>query len=73
MNEMDVICEKPLVINVELLENLFSLENKKKKRIYCILQLRINEEIYNLRKSLKDNIFYECELNYNTPRGIWYD
>ena len=69
----DVICEKPLVINVDLLENLFSLENKKKKRIYCILQLRINEEIYNLRKSLKDNIFYECELNYNTPRGKWYD
>ena len=27
----------------------------------------------NLRKSLKDNIFYECELNYNTPRGKWYD
>ena len=73
MNEMDVICEKPLVINVELLENLFTLENKKKKKIYCILQLRINEEIYNLRKSLKDNIFYECELNYNTPRGKWYD
>ena len=31
-NGMNIICEKPLVINVKFLDNLFNLEKRKKKK-----------------------------------------
>jgi len=74
INDMHVICEKPLLINVSLLNNLFKLKKKYNKEIYCILQLRINDRIYELKKKMKKKEkFSECILNYNTPRGRWYD
>ena len=73
-NKMNVICEKPLVIDVRLLKGLFKLEKEMQRKIYCILQLRINETIFGLKQNLnKIDKFYDCELNYNTPRGNWYD
>ena len=74
LNDMHVICEKPLLINVNLLNNLFKLKKKYNKEIYCILQLRMNDKIYELKKRMnKRKKFAECFLTYNTPRGRWYD
>ena len=43
-NNSNVICEKPIVTNPNLLKNLFKLENNYKKNIFCILQLRQNKK-----------------------------
>ena len=74
VNNMDVICEKPLLINTKLLTNLFKLKKSVNKEIYCILQLRTNPDIIKLKESIQNyDSYLECELNYNTPRGRWYD
>ncbi len=74
INGMNVICEKPLVINTRLLKNLFELRKNSNKEIFCILQLRINDQIFKLKKELsKKSDFLNCDLIYNTPRGKWYD
>ena len=74
LNNMHVICEKPLLINVNLLDNLFKLKKKYNKEIYCILQLRMNNKIFKLKKKReRKKKFSGCILNYNTPRGRWYD
>ena len=74
INNMHVICEKPLLINVNLLNNLLRLKKQYDKEIYCILQLRINDKIYELKNKMnRRKKFCECVLNYNTPRGRWYD
>ena len=72
-NYANVICEKPLVTNTELLSGLFSEEKKFNKKIYCLLQLRLNEKLKKIKKTIQENKFYDCELFYNTPRGNWYD
>lgn len=74
-NGADVICEKPLVLNLRELNELRDLEQKFKKKINTVLQLRVHETIKNLQKRIfndcaKDK--YEVELTYITSRGPWY-
>ena len=52
---MDVICEKPLVINPDLLSGLFEYEKKFKKKYICLLQLRLRKNIEKMKKKLKKN------------------
>ena len=70
---MDVICEKPLVINPDLLSGLFEYEQKFKKNIYCLLQLRLRKNIEKMKKILNKTKLKEININYITPRGNWYD
>ena len=70
---MDVICEKPLVINPDLLSGLFEYEKKFKKNIYCLLQLRLRKNIEKMKGILKKTKLKEIFINYITPRGNWYD
>ncbi len=70
---MDVICEKPLVINPDLLPGLFEYEKKFKKNIYCLLQLRLKKNIEKMKNILKKLNMKEIHVNYITPRGSWYD
>ncbi len=66
----NIICEKPLVLKHEHLESLKALEINNKK-IYTILQLRLHPSIIEL----KDKYCYghhDINLNYITPRGLWY-
>lgn len=71
----DVICEKPLVPNPELLDELLLVESETGKRVFNILQLRHHEAILKLQEKVrnapKDKKF-DVELTYITSRGKWY-
>ena len=71
----DVICEKPLVPTVELLDDLMVVENETGKKVFNILQLRHHEAILDLRKKVSQspvNTKFDVELTYITSRGRWY-
>lgn len=69
------ICEKPLVIYPEDLDELEQLEKETGKNIYAVLQIRyvddvikIREKFSKLDKTNKSKVF----LKYITHRGPWY-
>ncbi len=71
----DVICEKPLVPNADLLKELSLIEKETGKRVYSILQLRHHDAILKLRKKVLDaprERKFDVELTYITSRGKWY-
>ena len=72
-NNINVICEKPLVLDPRQLDLLQNLNNNQ-KIISTILQLRIHPNIIKLKQYLLStgkNI-HDVELTYMTPRGNWY-
>lgn len=71
----DVICEKPLVPNSVLLDDLALVERETGKRLYNILQLRHHQAIIDLKGSVGAGAQvhkHEVELTYITSRGKWY-
>ena len=71
----DAICEKPLVIKPWNLDALQELEAETGKRIYTVLQLRLNPKLIELRQKLLNDASgqsHDVELTYITARGIWY-
>ena len=72
-NNMNVICEKPLVLNEKEIFNLEKLEKKVRKKIYVIMQLRYHKPFLNLKKILKKNpTKNKVEVTYIASRGNWY-
>lgn len=70
---MDVICEKPLVIEPSHLDDLSSLEASTGRRVFSILQLRLHPAIIALKEQLQDQgRVHDVELTYVTTRGPWY-
>jgi len=74
-NEVNCICEKPLVIKDSHLDNLYELEKKYNKNIYTILQLRHHPDIINLKNKVNNSNSkkHKVNLKYITPRGQWYN
>jgi UDP-N-acetyl-2-amino-2-deoxyglucuronate dehydrogenase len=74
-NGIDVICEKPLVLNVEDLDTLKLYEEKYGAKVNSILQLRLHPSILALKEKVAnapaDKIF-DVDLTYLTSRGKWY-
>jgi len=74
-NGIDVICEKPLVLNVEDLDTLTLYEEKYGAKVNSILQLRLHPSILALKEKVAnapaDKIF-DVDLTYLTSRGKWY-
>lgn len=71
----DVICEKPLVPTVAILEDLALVEQETGKRVYNILQLRHHQAILGLKEKVAREARdqkYDVELTYITSRGKWY-
>lgn len=68
------ICEKPLVTNPIILNNLLEMEAKTNNHIYPIQQMRYHPSIMELRKNiLQCNIKnYDVIVTYIAPRGNWY-
>lgn len=69
-NNINVICEKPLVINYKNIKQLKLIEKQTKKKINCILQLRLHKKA-KILKSKKDSI-RNIDITYISPRGKWY-
>ena len=77
-NGADAICEKPLVLNPDDIDELKIIENETGKKVYNILQLRMHQSIIDLKervtKELEKNPdkIYDIDLTYLTSRGKWY-
>lgn len=72
---MDVICEKPLVLNPYNIDNLENLERETGHKAYTILQLRLHDAIASLKKKVDEgpaDKIYDVDLTYITSRGKWY-
>ena len=52
-NNINVICEKPLVINSWNINGLKKVEKETKKKINCILQLRLHKDLKKIQKKKK--------------------
>ncbi len=74
-NDIDAICEKPVVLNPWNIDALQHLENETGRKVYNVLQLRYHPVIISLREKIlkapKDKIF-DIDLAYITSRGNWY-
>ncbi len=71
----DVICEKPLVVNVWNLDALQDIERDTGHKVHAILQLRLHPAVIALREQLRTQTQgskRDVELTYITARGRWY-
>lgn len=69
---MNVLCEKPLVLNPENLDAIQALEEETGKRANCVLQLRHHPELQDWLKSGGTLVGPALLVNH-APRGRWYD
>ncbi len=72
-NDINVICEKPLVLNLSQLKKLRKIQ-KKRITINCIMQLRFNQEVLRLKKfvGLGKKKIHNIDVQYFTRRGDWF-
>ena len=77
-NKFNVICEKPLVLKSKQLLKIISLEKKYKKKVNCIMQMRLNKKLIKIKKEISNTIkknsnkHYTANINYITFRGDWF-
>lgn len=72
---ISVICEKPLALSINELDELKLLEENSQASVYSILQLRFHNAIDEMKKSINNFEFHEKvegELTYITPRDKSY-
>ena len=71
----DVICEKPLVLNIWNIDALETMQNQTGKNVYTILQLRLHPAIRAWKERIENGDpqkVYDVDLTYITSRGKWY-
>lgn len=74
----NVICEKPLVLTTDELAEIEHVENETGKKLYNILQLRLHSSVIELKSKISLELMenpekvYQCEIQYITSRGKWY-
>ncbi len=74
-NGIDVVCEKPLVLNSFDLATIKTYEQAYEAKVYSILQLRLHPAIIALRDkvlSAPEGKVFDVDLTYMTSRGKWY-
>ena len=74
-NGINVICEKPLVLNVSDLDAVMGYEKAYGAQVNSILQLRLHPSILALKdkvQSSEDGEVFDVDLTYMTSRGKWY-
>ncbi|WP_080237130.1 Gfo/Idh/MocA family oxidoreductase [Spirosoma rigui] len=75
-SSVDVICEKPLVLNPWNIDALHEMERETGKSVYNIFQLRLHPSIIDLQKRIASgpaDKVYDVDLAYITSRGKWYN
>lgn len=74
-NDVDAICEKPVVLNPWNIDAIQSFEKETGRKVYNILQLRLHPSIIALKKRIDEGPagkIYDIDLSYITSRGNWY-
>ncbi len=69
----DVICEKPLAINISELSYLKSQESLGQTKVHPIMQMRRHPDLENLHKQFQERPPKEIDIDYVLPRGKDYD
>lgn len=72
---IDVVCEKPLVLNSTDLTELAEYEKCYGGKVNSILQLRLHPEIIKFKKKVEAGSaskVFDVDLTYITSRGRWY-
>ena len=72
---LNVICEKPIVLNPWNLDGLKELEDDSIGKVSSILQLRLHPNIIELKNKVSKNPSkrdYKINLKYISSRGDWY-
>jgi UDP-N-acetyl-2-amino-2-deoxyglucuronate dehydrogenase len=72
---VDAICEKPLVLYPEQIDELSEVEAETGRKIHTILQLRLHPAILALRErvaAMPEDKKVNVDLTYITSRGNWY-
>ena len=72
---LNVICEKPIVLNPWNLDGLKELEDDSIGKVSSILQLRLHPNIIELKNKVSKNpskTDYKINLKYISSRGDWY-
>ncbi|MDA3880483.1 MAG: Gfo/Idh/MocA family oxidoreductase [Prolixibacteraceae bacterium] len=72
-NNCNAICESPMVLSVNELNEIKKLEQQTGKKVYNLLQLRYHPAMKQLKESAADNEESEIELKYHTYRGKWFN
>lgn len=71
----DAICEKPLVLDPDQIDELKTVETETGRKIHTILQLRLHPAILALRNrvaQMPQDQKVDVDLTYITSRGNWY-
>lgn len=74
-HQAEAICEKPIVLNPWNIEALQEIENETGRKIYTVLQLRLNSRIKELHEKIRNGPkgkIYDVDISYITSRGNWY-
>ncbi len=74
-NGIDVICEKPLVLESSDMDMLKEYEEKYGAKVNSILQLRLHPSIIALKEKVAaapEGYVFDVDLTYMTSRGKWY-
>lgn len=66
---MDVICEKPLVLQEKNLDELGEVQWATGKRVNTILQMRLHGNAKNIKRPGETA---SVKIVYHTPRGPWF-
>lgn len=69
---INVICEKPLVLKISEITKLKNLQKKNKKKVFCILQLRLNQKLQKIKKDVSNKRNITTNVQYITYRGDWF-
>lgn len=72
---MDVICEKPIVLNPWNITSLQRIQEETNHSAFSILQLRLHPSVQKLKEQVDiapKEQQYDITLTYITPRGHWY-
>ena len=68
-NNINVICEKPLVLHSRQLFDIKKLEKKYNKKVNCIMQLRLDKFLISkIKKIKKQKDFLNIKVKYITKR-----
>lgn len=73
---VDVLCEKPVVIDPRELDTLQAHEERTGRRVWTVLQLRTIDRLVALRDEVRRRTSVkplDVQLTYVTARGPWYD
>jgi len=69
---LNIICEKPIVLKISEIKKIKKLQKNYNKKIFCILQLRLNRNLKKIKNNIKNKSNLKVNVQYITFRGEWF-